>query len=78
MFSFVEEFFNKEYIPSSCNSCFITLIPKTDSPSSIKHHKQVSLIMVQYKIIVKLLANRLAGVIDTLVSPVQLTFVKGR
>lgn len=52
------------------------LIPKVDNHSSIKNDKPISIILVQYKMIAKLLANRLASAIDSLISPVQSNFVK--
>nr|GEV56757.1 RNA-directed DNA polymerase, eukaryota, reverse transcriptase zinc-binding domain protein [Tanacetum cinerariifolium] len=61
-----------------CNASFITLIPKVSSPVTPKEYRPISLIGVQYKIIVKLLANRLVKIIEDIVDPVQLAFVKGR
>ncbi|GJX49836.1 putative RNA-directed DNA polymerase, eukaryota, reverse transcriptase zinc-binding domain protein [Tanacetum coccineum] len=48
------------------------------SPVSFKDYRPISLIGIQYKIVAKLLANRMVKVIDDLVHPVQSAFVKGR
>lgn len=72
------DFYQRAYIPVGCNSSFITLIPKVSNPTIVSDFRPISLIGVQYKIIAKLLALRLAKVIDKVVSPVQTAFIKGR
>ncbi|GJV26891.1 RNA-directed DNA polymerase, eukaryota, reverse transcriptase zinc-binding domain protein [Tanacetum coccineum] len=74
----VKEFMESSYIPSGCNSSFITLIPKVSSPMVVNDFRPISPIGIQYKIIAKLLALRLARVVDTVVSVEQTTFIKGR
>lgn len=54
-------------IPSGCNSCFVTSIPKVSSLTPVSEIRPISLIGVQYKIIAKLLANRLEKVVDSIV-----------
>nr|GEZ75021.1 RNA-directed DNA polymerase, eukaryota [Tanacetum cinerariifolium] len=51
-------------IPRGVNSFFITLIPKIANLIHIKDFRPISLIGMQYKIIAKILANRLSKVID--------------
>jgi hypothetical protein len=75
---FVDLFFKERKIPRGCNTSFITLIPKVDNPFLISDYRPISLINVQYKIIAKILANRLALVVDKLVNPVQSAFIGGR
>lgn len=60
---FVNEFFATWEIPNWCNSAFITLIPKVDNPMVVTNFMHISLIGVQYKIVVKLLAFCLSKVI---------------
>lgn len=74
----MHEFYFVNEIPKGCNSSFITLIPKVDNPLTFSDFRPISLIGIQYKIISKILANRLAMVIDSIVSPEQSAFVKGR
>ena len=62
--AFVEEFWQSSFIPSRCNSSFITLIPKVVSPMGVEDYRPISLIGVQYKIVAKILALRLAEVLD--------------
>ncbi|GJW00157.1 putative RNA-directed DNA polymerase, eukaryota, reverse transcriptase zinc-binding domain protein [Tanacetum coccineum] len=64
-------------IPRGCNSSFITLVPKVDDPLTIRDFRPISLIGCQYKIIAKVLANRLSLFIHSVVGDVQIAFIKG-
>ncbi|GJY54937.1 RNA-directed DNA polymerase, eukaryota [Tanacetum coccineum] len=64
--------------PSGCNASFITLIPKTQDSKLVKDFRPISLIGSIYKIITKIMANRITLVISDLVSDVQSAFVAGR
>ncbi|GJX46034.1 RNA-directed DNA polymerase, eukaryota [Tanacetum coccineum] len=78
VFVFVRSFQNRRVIPRGCNPSFIALIPKVNDPRFTSDFRPISLIGCQYKIIGKLLANRLATVIDSIVSPEQSAFIKGK
>ncbi|GKC48596.1 putative RNA-directed DNA polymerase, eukaryota, reverse transcriptase zinc-binding domain protein [Tanacetum coccineum] len=78
IFDFVQEFVTSGNIPIGCNSSFITLIPKVTSLILCKDYRPISLIGLQYKIIAKLLANRIAKVIEGVISVEQSAFIKGR
>ncbi|GKC54223.1 putative RNA-directed DNA polymerase, eukaryota, reverse transcriptase zinc-binding domain protein [Tanacetum coccineum] len=75
---FVQEFSTTHEIPKGCNPSFIALIPKVSNAKFVYDFRPISLIGCQYKIIGKLLANRLSNVIGDCVSPVQSAFIKGR
>jgi hypothetical protein len=62
----------------SCNSTFISLIPKVSGASNLKDFRPISLVSGVYKIISKVLANRLRLVMDKIISNPQNAFVKGR
>ncbi|GKF23669.1 hypothetical protein Tco_0075991, partial [Tanacetum coccineum] len=53
--------------PPGCNSSFITLIPKSQEAKMDKDFRPISLIGSMYKIITKVLANRLTLVISELI-----------
>nr|GEZ89329.1 RNA-directed DNA polymerase, eukaryota [Tanacetum cinerariifolium] len=74
----VEEFFNSSYFPPGCNASFITLLPKMQDAKLVKDFCPITLIGCIYKIVAKILANRLSLVISELVSDVQSTFVSSR
>nr|GEV58921.1 RNA-directed DNA polymerase, eukaryota, reverse transcriptase zinc-binding domain protein [Tanacetum cinerariifolium] len=61
-----------------CNSSFIALIPKISNAKFVSDFRPISLIGCQYKIIGKILANRLSKVIESIISPEQSAFIKGR
>ncbi|GKA94541.1 RNA-directed DNA polymerase, eukaryota, reverse transcriptase zinc-binding domain protein [Tanacetum coccineum] len=78
IFEFVSLFFTSCKMPAGSNSSFITLIPKVSNPIHINDFCPISLIGIHYKIIAKILANRLSKVIDKIVSHEQSTFIAGR
>ena len=62
----------------SLNSTFISLIPKVSGASKLKDYRPISLVSEIYKIISKVLANRLRLVMNSIISIPQNAFVKGR
>ncbi|GJU89969.1 RNA-directed DNA polymerase, eukaryota [Tanacetum coccineum] len=74
----VKEFFKSSTIPNGCNSSFIALILKVLDAKHLNDFHPISLIGCQYKIIGKILANRLSLVINDIISLEQSTFIKGR
>lgn len=76
--SFAKNFENLGHIQRGCNSSFIALVPKVNEPLQIEEFRPISLIGSQYKIIAKILANRILKVISTVVSEVQTAYIKGR
>ncbi|GJY58810.1 putative RNA-directed DNA polymerase, eukaryota, reverse transcriptase zinc-binding domain protein, partial [Tanacetum coccineum] len=75
---FVNEFFLSGYFPKGCNSSFITLIPKVTNAKFVSDFCPISLIGCQYKIIGKILVNRLSSMIGSCISAEQSDFIKGR
>ncbi|XP_015939884.1 uncharacterized protein LOC107465419 [Arachis duranensis] len=56
----------------------IVLIPKIDNPTFMKDFRHISLCNVVYKIITKVLTNRLRPFLPDIVSPLQGSFIPGR
>ncbi|GJS41117.1 RNA-directed DNA polymerase, eukaryota, reverse transcriptase zinc-binding domain protein [Tanacetum coccineum] len=75
--SYVKDFEASGSIPRSCNSSFITLVPKVEDPLVIGDFHPISLIGNQYKIIAKILANRLSRVLPSVVREAQMVYIKG-
>ena len=73
-----EEFFQHSKFEKSPNATFIALIPKKNGASNIRDFKPISLVGSVYKILAKVLANRLKEVLDQLISESQNSFVGGR
>ncbi|GJT57077.1 RNA-directed DNA polymerase, eukaryota, reverse transcriptase zinc-binding domain protein [Tanacetum coccineum] len=74
----VKWFFVHGRIPKGGNSSFITLIPKVPNASMVKEFRPISLIGSLYKIIAKVLANRMVMVLNDLVNEIQSAFVADR
>ena len=62
----------------SVNTSIITLIPKKSFALNIKDFRPISLVGGMYKLLSKVLANRLRSVLDNLISESQNSFVGGR
>jgi hypothetical protein len=60
------------------NSAFITLLPKLQPAQGVKDYKPISLVHSFTKLVTKILANRLAGRLQEMVSSNQSTFIKKR
>lgn len=63
---------------NAINSTFIALIPKSDSPSSFDDYRPISLCNVLYKIISKIIANRIRPILSRHISPHQFAFLEHR
>ncbi|GKF88919.1 hypothetical protein Tco_0262882 [Tanacetum coccineum] len=74
----VECFFDKGFLPKGNNASFIALIPKVLDAKFVNDFRPISLIGSVYKVITKVLATRLAGVISDLVSHTQTAFIANR
>jgi retron-type reverse transcriptase len=73
-----EGFFEGNICLSSINSSYITLVPKSDSPSGVNDFRPISLLNSSLKLITKLLADRLQKVIMRLIHKNQYGFIKSR
>ncbi|KHN41454.1 LINE-1 reverse transcriptase like, partial [Glycine soja] len=60
------------------NASFLALIPKVKHPQTFDDYRPISLIGCMYKVIAKLLANRLRNVISDLIDERQTAFIKDR
>jgi hypothetical protein len=60
------------------NATFLTLIPKANNPTSFDDFRPISLCNLAYKIISKVIANRLKPLLSKALSLEQMGFLKGR
>jgi hypothetical protein len=74
----IKYFFDTCKLDSSINSTVIALIPKTKNPKSVLDFRPISLCNVVYKVLSKVLANRLKVVLPSIISESQSAFISGR
>ena len=75
---FVQDFFATDSFIPSLNNTFIALIPKKEDACQFDHFRPINLCNFAYKVLSKLLANRLRPILKKIVSPLQKAFVPGR
>jgi hypothetical protein len=73
-----DQFHANEALPKGMLSYFVTLIPKVSSPLDLKEYRPISLLGCLYKLLAKVLARRLAAVLNPIISQNQSAFLKGR
>ena len=69
---------NTGEMPPKLNDTYICLIPKTKNPQKITDFRPISLCNVMYRILAKVLANRLKKILSEVVSKSQSAFVPRR
>ncbi|ONI21342.1 hypothetical protein PRUPE_2G060500 [Prunus persica] len=74
----VTDFFSGNSRLELLNHTHIVLIPKIPKPTSVNHFRPISLCNNSYKILSKLLANRLKTLLPMLISQHQNAFIPGR
>ncbi|XP_049373036.1 uncharacterized protein LOC125838027 [Solanum verrucosum] len=74
----VQNFHARECFEKSFNATFVALIPKKVGEIELNDFRPISLVGGVYKIISKLLAERLKKVIHRIVDIQQMAFIKGR
>ena len=74
----VLDFLNSGNMDPDVNYTHIILIPKIKSPEKMFNYRPISLCNVIYKIISKVLANKLKQILPQIISPTQSAFVPSR
>lgn len=75
---FIAEFHANRIFLRGGNASFIALIPKKNNPQNLNEYMPISLIGCIYKIVAKLLANRLKKVLPHIIDERQSAFISGR
>jgi len=78
VFAFVEQFFLQNWIMLGMNSNAIALIPKTTNVVRISDFRPIGLANFRFKIISKILDDRLEPIANRIISKHQKGFLKGR
>ncbi|XP_058752696.1 uncharacterized protein LOC131625878 [Vicia villosa] len=72
------DFYLKGTLVNAITSSFLALIPKKKNPQDLSEYRPICLVGSIYKILAKILAARMRGVLDKLISITQTAFVPGR
>ena len=75
---FFREFFEHNQFVKSLNATFLVLIPKGRTVEDLKDLRPISLVGSLYKILSKVLTNRIKRVMGVIISQSQNAFVEGR
>lgn len=75
---FVQHFFQTGYLNPEMNHTYICLVPKIESPTQVKDFRPISLCNIAYKLISKIMADRLKPWLHILISEFQSAFIPGR
>ena len=73
-----KEFHEQGSFLKSLNNTFLVLIPKKGGEADLGDFRPISLLGGLYKLMAKVLANRLKRVLNKVVAPTQNAFVMGR
>jgi hypothetical protein len=74
----IEEIRVSGIVPPVLNATFIAIIPKVGKPESFQDFRPISLCNLCYKIMTKILANKLKPILTLMLSPEQFGFLKDR
>ncbi|KAG7589015.1 Reverse transcriptase zinc-binding domain [Arabidopsis suecica] len=74
----IQSFFIKGFLPKGVNTTILALIPKKEDAKVMKDYRPISCCNVLYKVISKILANRLKSLLPEIISPNQTAFIKNR
>ena len=74
----IQSFFLKGFLPKGVNSTILALIPKKEEAKMMKDYRPISCCNVLYKVISKILANRLKTILPKCITWNQSAFIKER
>ena len=76
--SFIKTIFQSKKVPENLNSTLICLIPKTERPETFHQFRPIGLCNTLYKIVTKLLVQRLKAFLPDLIHLFQASFIPRR
>jgi hypothetical protein len=71
-------FFTSGCLLPNFNSNIIALIPKTNNEDTVEQFRPISIANFKFKVICKILADRLSSIMPAIISIQQRGFIKGR
>ena len=74
----VTNIFSSGKMPRYLNKTLISLIPKCIGPETLNQYRPISLCNTVYKVVTRIIVNRIRPLLSNLISPYQAAFVPGR
>lgn len=74
----VQKGFNDRCVESFLNKTLLVLVPKVLDPELVMQFHSISLCTITYKVLTKVIVNRLKHVMHVLIAENQTSFVHGR
>lgn len=74
-FDAINHFFHSSTLPNSWSNTYLALIPKHDKPKIVTDYRPISLCNVCYKVITKIMADRLRNILPNLIGKEQCGFI---
>ena len=71
-------FYTSDHLLREFNYSYIVLIPKSNQAVEFKDYRPIDLCNLIYKLISKILANRMRPILKRIIAPTQATFVLGK
>ena len=75
---FVNSALTNATFPVQLARAHVALIPKGTNPETIQNFRPISLLNVIYKLLTKVIVNRIRTLLETLIGPHQCSFLPGR
>ena len=76
--SLMDDFHKNGRLNACIQKNFICLVQKKENATLVKDFRPISLTTLTYKVVAKVLSERLKQVMDAIVSPSQCAFIEGR
>lgn len=74
----IQHFFTTTKLSRAVNHTFLALIPKRPVADKVDQFRSIALCNVIYKVVTKILSNRLKSLLDPLIHPNQATLIPNR
>jgi len=74
----VQQFFSIGKMMKAWNCTAVTLIPEVQSPTTVKDFRPIACCSSIYKLVAKILTNRMKKVLNGLIGSSQFAFIEGR
>lgn len=71
----VQEFFKYNMMLKAANNIVVTLVPKKAQPESIREFRPIACYSTIYKIISKIISERIKGALEDIIGPSQSAFI---